>query len=178
MSTAVRTLLTSKSTDWWTPTPYVEASRRALGGGIGLDPASCARANETVRAGRYFDATIDGLTQDWPGSVFLNPPYGSLARIFIAHLLDQYARGITTEAIALLNGNAKETRWFQPLWDFPLCFVRGRIRFNTPPDVENKQRPTFGPVFAYLGPDRAAFVREFRGFGPIVQRVDRLESAA
>jgi hypothetical protein len=84
-------LNSSESVEWYTPAPYVEAAREVLGG-IELDPASCAEAQETVKAARYYtlnyDRTgesseqgafqADGLLRPWVArSVFLNPPYGT-----------------------------------------------------------------------------------------------------
>lgn len=66
------------ATTWQTPPNYVEASRKTLGG-IDLDPASCARANEVVGAKRFFGpgSTVEnGFTTSWEGRVFLNPPGG------------------------------------------------------------------------------------------------------
>ena len=51
---------TPNSNEWYTPTQYVEAARRVLGG-IDLDPASCEVANATVKATRYLTKDDDGL---------------------------------------------------------------------------------------------------------------------
>lgn len=90
----------SKSSLHCTPGYIVEPSRAVMGG-IDLDPASTAEANATVRALYYIAPPHDGLTRDWDGRVFLNPPGGSLvltkkmragmAEEEAGELADQYA---------------------------------------------------------------------------------------
>lgn len=62
----------------YTPELVVEAARAVLGA-FDLDPASCAVANERVRAVRFIGLPDDGLAAgvQWSGRVFLNPPGGS-----------------------------------------------------------------------------------------------------
>lgn len=70
-------LHSSATQEHYTPADVVEAAREVLGG-IDLDPASCAEANATVRATRYFTRADDGLDRAWGGGrVFLNPPGGT-----------------------------------------------------------------------------------------------------
>lgn len=67
----------SNSVEHYTPAFIVEAARKAMGG-IDCDPASCTEANGVVRAITYYSLPHDGLTFDWYGRIFLNPPGGSL----------------------------------------------------------------------------------------------------
>ena len=127
---ARQALTSSVSVQWYTPERYIAAVREVLGE-IDLDPASCAQANETVRATTYHGVEADGLAHDWPGRVFMNPPYCGKAGDFVARLIEQYQRGVTTSAILLVSANSTDTRWFRPLFDFPICFA-GRISFYSP----------------------------------------------
>ena len=74
--TAREVMHSSAAVDWYTPA-YLMGAVRELLGAIDLDPASCAAANETVGAARYFTEIDDGLAQRWHGRLFLNPPYGT-----------------------------------------------------------------------------------------------------
>ncbi len=159
----------SNSNCWYTPAEYVGAARLVLGG-IDLDPASSAEANETVRAARFYTEADDGLAQPWSGRVFLNPPYGGLAGGFVARAVEEYSAGRVVGAVIVLNSHCTDTAWFQPLWDHLLCFTNHRINFHAG-EGQGVSGSINGTVFVYLGRDVAAFVTEFSRFGACVARV-------
>jgi hypothetical protein len=163
--------LANTSAEWFTPSRIVESVREVFGGEIDVDPASCDQANQTVKAKTYYSIDGDGLQHSWPGRVFLNPPHGKLAGDFVNRLLVQYEVGTTTAAILLLNAHAFDNAWFQPLWDYVLCFAAERVHFDRP-DGGASAAP-HGSVFVYVGPDVTRFVRVFRQFGPVMRRCDR-----
>jgi hypothetical protein len=152
--------------EWYTPARYIEAAREVMGG-IDLDPATSELANRTVKAGRIFTAADDGLEQEWGGRVWLNPPYGKGSGLFTSKLVEEYDEGRVTAAVLLLNAYGFDSGWFQPLWDYPICFTDHRVQFYSP------QRETGGPangnVFIYLGPDPERFRDTFCQFGSIVR---------
>jgi phage N-6-adenine-methyltransferase len=158
----------SVTVEWYTPARYVEAARDVLGG-IDLDPASSEMANRTVQAPAYYDEDDDGLTRDWHGRVWLNPPYGKGTGLFASKLVEEYKQRRVTAAVLLINAYGFDSSWFQPLWDHLLCFTDHRIVFTSP------QRGTGGPananLFVYLGPAEQRFADVFSGFGAIVRRV-------
>lgn len=161
-------LLASESNEWYTPASYVEAARELMGG-IDIDPASCETANKIVQAGIYYDIHSNGLDKEWNGHVWLNPPYGmsegrSNQDIWSQRLIQQYESGITTEAILLVNANT-EARWFQPLYDYLICFTNHRIKFYNANGTPNQ--PTQGNALVYFGKQRQRFIELFRQFGRI-----------
>jgi ParB family chromosome partitioning protein len=166
-----------KTNEWYTPACYIEAARRTMGG-IDLDPASCAVANETVKARRYYTKEDDGLHLPWDlDRIWLNPPYGrvipgsissniSYQKLFVEKLIREYERGTFKQAIALLLGNACYNSYFKPLWKYPLCFHSGHIKFQR---IDGKRDSYgFGTIFAYLGDNQDAFAHEFGKFGHVV----------
>jgi hypothetical protein len=166
-TTAAR-IVASTENEWYTPAKYVEAAREVLGG-IDLDPASSNQANQTVQATRFYTVDEDGLHQPWSGRVWLNPPYGRLAGAFTGRLVLEYGAGEVGAAILLVNAHCTDTDWFQPLWDYRLCFTDHRIDFDSA-GREKNTTSTHGSVFVYLGPDNEAFQKRFSEFGAVVKR--------
>jgi ParB family chromosome partitioning protein len=169
----------SKSVEWYTPKKYVDAARYVMGG-IDLDPASCRKANEVVRAAVYYDAAMDGLRREWFGSVWLNPPYGkygaeSSQAVWMCKLIDEFLAARVREAVLLVNA-VPGTRWFRKIWEYcaagdaSICFTDHRIRFV---DLagEVARQPTHSNVFVYFGVldfSHDLFARVFDKFGAVI----------
>jgi len=79
-------VVASPDDEWWTPRHVADAARITLGGVIDLDPASCAEANLVIGAQRIYTADDDGLSRDWAGTVWCNPPFSG------RQIRDWYAR--------------------------------------------------------------------------------------
>lgn len=132
-------LNSSESVERFTPAKYMEAVRAVLGGTIDLDPASCAAANEIVKAGKFYTAADDGLTQPWVAhTAFLNPPYGKRLwrgkeafnqSLWSRCFVEAYTAGMIGSGVLLVNACTSE-KWFQPLMRFPICFPDHRIKFD------------------------------------------------
>ena len=141
-----------ESSEWYTPEPYIEAARLAMGG-IDLDPASCALANQAVRAARFFTKA-----SDYPGQ----------AASWAARLLAEHTAGRASQAVMLVNLSTSYQPAMQQVASAGLvCMVSHRIRFNTP-DGQG-QRPTQANVIYYLGERRRQFAEAFSRFGVVLQ---------
>lgn len=167
-STSAGIETSSDSQDWYTPPDIIHLARTVLGH-IDLDPMSCAEANHTVQADRIFTEENDGMKWPWSGRVWLNPPYGGAQIPAVEKLLQHYRDGDIEAAIVCLNSNSTTTKWFAPLFDFPLCFPDYRIDF-TPPGGPSSASPSKGAVLVYLGRNVPAFAKTFGPLGAIVAR--------
>ena len=103
MSQPMQVLTSQQSVEWYTPPQYVEMVREVLGD-IDLDPASSEIPQSWIQARTYWTAEDDGLSRDWFGRVFLNPPYpaGDWSR----YMVKQWKAGNLEASIALEIGRA------------------------------------------------------------------------
>lgn len=156
--------------EWYTPAEYVEAARAVMGA-IDLDPASCWKANEVVKATEIHDKSDNGLSWLWHGRVFLNPP-GGLVREFWRTLLAEHMYGDVPEAVWMgyslqqlqtlqSNNEAGPVRMAASI-----CYPRKRIAFLDATGTASK-RPTHANYIAYLGPSTDTFAIHFSQFGEV-----------
>lgn len=158
----------SGNNEWYTPIEYIEAARRVLGW-IDLDPASNPLANEVVKADIFYTVDDDGLSQEWEGRVWMNPPYARIIERFAEKLVHHYEKGDVTSAIVLVN-NATETAWFRRMaaTSAAICFPSSRVKFWQPHSDE-PGAPLQGQAILYMGGDVDAFASEFSSFGLMVE---------
>jgi len=98
-----------------TPPHVIEIARTALGG-IDLDVASNAAAQEIVRAADWYslDTGRDALALPWSGRVWCNPPYskGAVDR-FSDKIIAELARGEVDGLLVLVNSSTSAAWWQQ-----------------------------------------------------------------
>lgn len=183
------------SPEHYTPGEFVEAARHVLGA-IDLDPASCARANATVRAARFYSAKDDGLAQPWHGRVILNPPgdgnRGRLVKAFWRKACEHALYGGPNAAVLWVGyslGPLPRLSGCEPFGDgtpcpgptsWPHVFVDarapgttggGRIMWIDGATGEPGPQPGHGNYFCLLGGNReqrARFRQVFGAFGACV----------
>jgi site-specific DNA-methyltransferase (adenine-specific) len=166
-----------------TPAYIVEASRSTLGA-IDLDPFSCPRANETVRAARFYaGGEEDGFVLPWEGRVFVNPPGGKAGNASNQKrawfkLAAEYAVGRVTSAVfvcfsvELLQSSQCKAPDGAPLpLDFPMCFPAARVAYVRE-DGTTGDAPPHSSCVVFLPPatpgEREAAIARFRAaFEPI-----------
>jgi ParB family chromosome partitioning protein len=152
----------SGENEWYTPECYIESARLVMGV-IHLDPASSEIANKTVNSNLFYTQEDDGLTKEWFGNIWMNPPYSQpLIFQFISKLVE--SKGVN-QAIVLVN-NGTETQWGQLLLSnsSAVCFHQSRIRFI---DKYGNlgQAPLQGQMICYIGSNVNNFINEFKKYG-------------
>lgn len=157
----------SGENEWYTPECYIESAKKVMGN-IDLDPASSEIANQTVNANLFYSQEEDGLSKEWFGNVWMNPPYSQpLIFQFISKLVE--SKGVN-QAIVLVN-NGTETQWGQLLLNnsSAVCFHQSRIRFI---DKYGNlgQAPLQGQMICYIGSEVNNFINEFNQYGTIYKK--------
>lgn len=129
MSRDLHVRRSAKTVEWYTPPEIFTA----LGLDFDLDPA-CPKlpaADWLPVRRRYSLPEEDGLALPWEGRVWLNPPYGDVARRWVGRLADH------GDGIALIFVRS-DTGWWQSCAARAdaVLFVRGRMNFRAgDPDV-------------------------------------------
>lgn len=141
----------SATPEHYTPVAYVEAAREVLGR-IVTDPASCALAQQRIRAERWYGHGSpfgeDGLANPWVGEVLLNPPGGkegkrSSAAFWWATLVGAGNPAIFVGFTLEILRSAQTYDCRHPL-EFPVCVPAGRVAFDVQNEVIEKKRKRKG----------------------------------
>lgn len=113
------------TTTWLTPPPVIAG----LGGADSFDLDPCGFAGSPIRTGRrVICLPDDGLSAEWAGRVFLNPPYGSEAEAWL-HRLAAHGQGV-----ALVFARTETEAFHRAIWERAsgLLFLEGRLHFHRP----------------------------------------------
>ncbi len=169
--------------EWYTPSAYIESARKVMGS-IDLDPCSSDEAQETVKATKYFTVDDDGLTQEWSGNIWMNPPY---SKGLIKSFSEKLVQELPDQCVVLVN-NATDTAWFQSLIELmtSVCFVRGRIQF-VPGSGQRVSNPANGQIILFRKVNKdgshsvrglAKFTKEFSSHGACMPNPNLVSAAS
>lgn len=155
----------SGNNEWYTPVCYIDSVRIVMGD-IDLDPASNDFAQTQINAKSYYTANDCGLSKEWKGKVWLNPPYSrGLLDKFIEKLINE---DNVDQYICLVNSST-DTKWCHSLMDDAdaMCLTKGRISFLDQNGIKSKGNSR-GQIFFYKGGHIKAFKEEFEKHGKVV----------
>jgi hypothetical protein len=144
--------------------PRIIAAAREVMGGIDLDPASHPVANGTVCAERIFTIRDDGLSHEWKGRVWCNPPFGQW-ETWAAKIASEWRSGRVGEMCVLAATRSLTAQCFSPLLSgcSGACILHGRIPFWGP----KAGSPDDGHAILYFGESFPRFAEVFSGLGNV-----------
>ena len=144
------------SNDWLTPPEIIDAL-----GSFDLDPC-CPPVMPWKTAVEML--TSNGLDEIWHGRVWLNPPYGSELKNWLAKLVDH------GNGIALVPARTEVESWFWPLiWEraTAVFFFRGRLYFRKV-DGSRLGNAGHGSVLVAYGENNVEAIRQSNLVGRLV----------
>ena len=97
-------LMSSKTDLWATPQDFFDA----LDAEFGFTLDVCATA-DNAKCPRYFTADDDGLSQEWAGVCWMNPPYGREIGQWMSKAVDASTNGAT---VVCLVPARTDTAWW------------------------------------------------------------------
>jgi phage N-6-adenine-methyltransferase len=165
----------SKNYYWLTPPWIVEAARESMGS-IKLDPCANSSNNVGATESHFTGDPLDGLREEWFGTIFMNPPYGSEIEKWAKKWRSEFELKRAVAGIALIPSRT-DTQWWQDFFHTAdaICFIEGRVSFLRPGKTE--ETPSMFPsavIFATNRPDifpRENFISSFFKYGGIVAPV-------
>lgn len=147
--------------DYYTPPVVIKAARQAMGG-IDVDPATHAYANMVVQAKTFFTVQENGLTKQWAGSVWVNPPFSEWGT-WAPKIQREWESGRVSAMCIYAASPTITAEHFSPIHRIArgLCVIQGRIpcwggKSTTPPS---------GHVVYYAGNEMDRFANAFANIG-------------
>jgi phage N-6-adenine-methyltransferase len=114
----------SASDEWATPPDFFAKCAEEFGS---FDLDVCASA-ENYKAPRFFTKEHDGLTQDWRGRVWMNPPYGRTIATWMRKAYESAQAGALV--VCLVPSRTDTAWWHDYAAKGEVRFIRGRLKFG------------------------------------------------
>tara|TARA_A100001391_G_C5073854_1_gene278804 strand:- start:1167 stop:1601 length:435 start_codon:yes stop_codon:yes gene_type:complete len=116
----------SQTDDWYTPQYIIDDVKNKYNlKNFDLDPC-CNLENKKALVGFY--KKDDGLSKNWFGDVWMNPPYGRVIGRWIKKAYEESQKGCT---VYCLIPSRTDTKWWHDyVMKGDVTFYRGRIKFG------------------------------------------------
>lgn len=118
-----KALLSSNTCEWETPQLFFDA----LNAEHHFDVDVCATANN-AKCERYYTKEQDGLSQQWKGVCWMNPPYGREIWKWMRKAYESSLYGATV--VCLVPARTDTAWWHDYAMKGEVEFVRGRLKFG------------------------------------------------
>ena len=144
--------------EWLTPPDLL-----AELGSFDLDPCSPV-ARPWATAARHYTIRDDGLSREWTGRVWLNPPYGAATGRWLARLADH------GDGLALIFARTETDMFFKQVWcrASALLFLRGRLHFHHVDGSRAKNNSGAPSVLVAYGERNAETLESLRARGQFI----------
>lgn len=118
-------MFSSKTCEWETPQAFFDA----LNDEFHFDLDVCATA-ENAKCPQYFTEEQDGLSQQWHGRCWMNPPYGREISKWVRKAYESVVTGGCQLVCCLLPARTDTAWWHDYCMNGEIRFVRGRLKFG------------------------------------------------
>jgi phage N-6-adenine-methyltransferase len=117
-------LFSSKKEEWETPIDlFVQLNNE-----FHFDIDVCALP-ENAKCKKYYTPETNGLTAEWKGNCWCNPPYGKKISLWVEKAYNESKKGAT---VVMLLPSRTDTKWFHTYIykKAEIRFIKGRLKFG------------------------------------------------
>lgn len=118
-----RALFTSQTDEWETPKDFFDDLNKEFS--FNLDV--CA-TKENAKCEKYYTKKEDGLSQQWRGKCWMNPPYGREIGKWMKKALEASQGGALVAC--LVPARTDTAWWHEYAMKGEIRFIRGRLKFG------------------------------------------------
>ena len=137
-------LFSSATDDWGTPQALFDDINTEFG--FTLD--ACA-SSHNFKVDNYFTKEDNALTKDWPGIVWMNPPYGRTIGTWMSKAFSEAQKGGIV--VCLVPARTDTAWWHDYAMKGEIRFLRGRLKFEQPGFAKNSSAPFPSAIVIFRG---------------------------
>ena len=108
---------------WATPQEFFDKYNKQYG----FQTDVCA-IEENAKCNVWYSPEVDGLSQDWHGVCWMNPPYGRGIIKWVRKAYESSLQGATV--VCLLPARTDTAWWHDYCMKGQIEFIRGRLKFG------------------------------------------------
>jgi phage N-6-adenine-methyltransferase len=112
----------SATVEWGTPQELFDVLDKEFR--FTLDAAA---SDTNHKVGNYFTIEDNALIHDWPGVVWLNPPYGRVLNLWMRKAYEEHLKGSTV--VCLVPARTDTAWWHDYAMQGEIRFIRGRVKY-------------------------------------------------
>lgn len=113
----------SKTDLWYTPDDFYQKYNKIYN----FETDVCA-TYENAKCENYFTQEVDGLSQDWKGVCWMNPPYGRTIKDWMKKAYESSLNGATV--VCLVPARTDTNWWHDYAMKGEIEFIKGRLKFG------------------------------------------------